>query len=490
MRILKKISIAVLGTVILAGSAGQFAVFAGSSDGTAPAGEGQDALTYLDDDFYMKDGFSTHLPVVVIDDVNTVNFFTEGSELTTALLQKGSTASGVYTEQWKEAAAEGKPEREKTDYNVTVTGESHTELESVLWDRPVMDEWLLLGNMYDKSLLRNYLALTLAGELDISNYLVQYCELFAEYDGRYQYQGVYLLAAPVETEEYHLQRGNYQDTNSKALVTYASENSWFDHQLYVPSVYSLEDHTFMSVENRISLAERSILSADYNTFSKYGEYLDLTKMYDYFILYEMFGNAASGHLSHYLYDSGSGRFWPVALADFEYSVDNGQLSPLEADSFDMIFTPYYQPLSKSINFVDGLQDRYQELKLGLLKSSSLNLRIDDIVASLGDSQRRDWARWDEVYQGDEMYTLAVKAADPDSTGPDLNRNTDSYAQEINKIKFSLRHHGNTMFGSIAELYEQKNMTGNDAGYVTNTLLFLLFLAILSGSIYIAGRRLR
>lgn len=484
-----KVVIAIFFVSIMVDSSGQSVVFAGTLGADTSVTESKDALVHLDADFYMQDGFSTDLPVVMLGEDDSAGIFLEYREMTADVLQEGTVLSGVYREQWKEKASKGKPEREKSDYYVTMNDESRQVLESSLWDRKVSKEWLLLGNMYDKSLLRNYLALTLAEELDISQYEVQYCELFVEDDGRYLYQGVYLLAAPAITEEDHLQRGDYQTGKSKALSTYAAQNDILGNGLYVPSMYSLDDETFKEMEERIDLAEQSIFSSDYNTFSKYENYLELTNVYDYFILYELFGNASAGHLAHYLYDSQEGKFWPVAQADFEYSIDNEQQTALAADDFDMLFTPYYQPLCKSINFVNGLQERYQELVLDLLKSSNLDIRIDEIAAGLGDSQIRDWARWEDVYRGDDMYTLVSEEPDGENES-ELNRNTYSYSQEINKVKFTLRHHGNTMFGSISELYEQKNMTGNDAGYVTNTLLFLAFLAVIGVTIYIVSRRLR
>jgi hypothetical protein len=163
---------------------------------------------------------------------------------------------------WSESPSPGKPKRIKIDYELEIAPEDLPEMGDAVWDAPVYGQWYLLGGMYDKSLLRNYLALTLANEMGSAGYLVQYCELFTEIDGKMQYQGVYLIAAPQETTNYHFQRGNYWDEDSVPLNTYATERGLLNEGLYVCSINGLDEARFNQLREGVNSAEQSIYSWD------------------------------------------------------------------------------------------------------------------------------------------------------------------------------------------------------------------------------------
>lgn len=446
----------------------------------------EEAQAYLDDSFRLVDGFTSHFPVVTIEADGQAGLFQENQSLTNALLGGRSQTQATYSEQWSEEARAGKPKRVKADYSLKLPDAAATQWGDALWGEPVLGDWYLLGSMYDKSLMRNYLALSLATEMGISSYRSHYCEVFVAVPGGYEYRGVYLLAAPLKEDYYQLQRGNYWDLDSTPLDTYALRREMVGDGLYVPSLYGhLDEGTRSRLEAGMDEAEAHIYSYDYNEFSQYEDYLDIDKVYDYFILYELFGNYDAGFLPLYAYDLTTDKFWPIVLADFEYAVDNEGERPLDLYEIDMVHAPYYAPLSKNIIFVDGLISRYTLLAKDLLRGDNLSVRIDSIVKLLGASQLRDWARWQEVYAGPDMYELAPAENPVDSTSPELNRNTYSYEQEINKLKFSLREHGNYMFNGLSELFQQDNMVGSDGHYVMNTGFLLVFLAVVIASVRIA-----
>lgn len=450
----------------------------------------QQALAFLNDEMYMVDGFSSHLPVVVIEQEGGASLYAENQTLDKRLLAAGSSHKALYTEQWSAEATADMPAREKTDYRLHFYGEALAGWAATLWDSPVMNDWYLLGSLYDKSLMRNYLALTLAAELDISVYEAHYCEVFVATEKGYEYRGVYLLAAPVLTTNQHIQRGNYWDADSIPLSTYATRQGFVAEGLYVPSQYRMDEESLHTMEQRVDKAERTFYSSDYNEFSQFDDYLDMEKLYDYFILYELFGNYSAGYLPQYLYNAQTGQLWPVALADFEFSLDNERDRPLDAYEIEMIYTPYYVPLSKSTHFVNGLLRRYRLLVQDVLKSSNLADRIDQVAALLGEAQLRDWQRWEDIYNSADMYNLVPEEREGDSTLPVMNRNTYSYEQEITKLKFTLREHGNYMFAGVSALYQQDNMVGDNANYVTNTWLFLGFLLVVFLSIRFVRYRMR
>ncbi|MGI6153715.1 MAG: CotH kinase family protein [Christensenellaceae bacterium] len=451
----------------------------------------QNALAYLDEEFYLQDGFNTHLPLLVMREDASVDFYMEGGSFDLEKLAVPSAFRAGHAALWSEGASPGKPERIKLDYELEIAPEDLSEMGNAIWDTQVYGQWYLLGGMYDKSLLRNYLALTLANEMGSAGYLVRYCEVFSEIEGTMKYQGVYLIAAAQQTTNYHFQRGNYWDEEAVALNTYATEQGLLNEGLYTCSLNKLDDDQYSQLKAGIDKAEQSIYSWDYNAFSEYTKYVDSEKMYDYFLLYELFGNYDSAHLTRYLYNPAESAFWPVASLDFEFSADNAQKRPLDIHSIEMMETPYYTNLVKSTNFIKGLVDRYKQLNQDVLKSSNIDALIDETVQFLGESQIRDWARWEDVYVGADRYLLnADEENEMAADLPALDRNAYSYSQEVNKLKFTLREHGQYIFAGLATLYEEDDLIGDDASYVRNTWMFFIGLAIVIVSIRIVRYKTR
>lgn len=464
-----------------------------AGEGTGAEKPANPAFAYLDPEraYHLIDGFSSHLPVAVVGADGSLTFFMPGEAITRSKIDAEASAAVMTTTEWSEKNVRGRPNRDKKDYSLDISQQALPALTQALWDgTPVHDRWALLGNMYDKSLMRNYLALTLARELDDAVDLVRFCEVFEATPQGYSYQGVYTLTAPPVTEEYHMQRGDYWDEDSIALDTFATRQGILAEGLYVPALYALEDAPLAEMERVADATEASVFSGDYNAFSMFDRYLDLQKMYDHYILYELFGNEDMAHLPRYTYDPQKRLIGPLLLANFEFALDNDQTRPLELHRIGIEGLPYYSSLIKSINFVNGLSERYRALAQGMLGINALETRIDGVIDVLADARLRDWARWAAAYTGPNMYTLYPAEENPLGDAlPPLERNTYDYDQEIIKLKFTLREHGQYIFAGIGGLYGQEKMTGNDAPYVRNSWLYIAFVLLIIASVRFVRRRM-
>ena len=74
------------------------------------------------------------------------------------------------------------------------------------------EEWVLNGPFLDKTLMRNYIAMNVAGQIMDYAPNVRYCELFVDD----QYQGVYLLMEQISRSE---ERINVTEINEKLQKT-------------------------------------------------------------------------------------------------------------------------------------------------------------------------------------------------------------------------------------------------------------------------------
>lgn len=446
-----------------------------------------EATAFLDEDFHAVEGFSSHLPLVVLERNGTANlFYSDGTDTFYSVSASPSTRGKWAVQQELNAFAE----REKLNYHLTFAEGGYEELASILWDRPVTSQWQLLGSMHDKSLLRNYLALTLAAELYDDVYRVQYCEVLVHDNADYLYQGVYLLVAPPADGYQRVQRDLFStvvdpQVHGQEVSTYAGRQGFLP-PLYVP----LTDTVTVDItqlEGGISEAESAVYSSDYNQFSKYERYFNMERTTDYYLLYELFGNYMGAMLGTYAYDANTNTFWPAFYSNFEYALDNVPWDPFDFQQVMMTERPYYPQLVQSSIFVQDLVDRYKALAKGILDSTKLEDRIDETVDYLGAAQTRDWQRWNSAYAGTKMYYLR-----PDEGAEDgavvLDRNTYTYEQEIVKLKFLLRRHGEYIVAGISELFTQEDMVGEDAYYVRNTLMAVIFFILAIASVVFVRRR--
>jgi len=83
--------------------------------------------------------------------------------------------------------------REKHDYYIRLEDAGGQAAAHGLLGLPANSEYWLLGGMYDKSLIRNYLGYTLAAEIMDNAPKIRFCEVLLQTEERQLYQGVYLL---------------------------------------------------------------------------------------------------------------------------------------------------------------------------------------------------------------------------------------------------------------------------------------------------------
>ena len=77
-------------------------------------------------------------------------------------------------------------------------------------------EWILNVSFIDKSLLRNYLAYSTAGEIMPYTPDVRFCEVLWKSEGGYRYQGVYMMMESVKVGKHRVNLPQYSE-NSKTI---------------------------------------------------------------------------------------------------------------------------------------------------------------------------------------------------------------------------------------------------------------------------------
>jgi hypothetical protein len=397
---------------------------------------------------------------------------------------------------------------EKAQYKLNLlTADGAAENPLPLIGMDAADEWVLNGNMADKSLLRNYAAFTVAAEMLPYTPDLRYCEVLLRDGDRLRYEGVYLLTEKVEqgpgrvalSEEpshggehsYLLRRDRY-DPDKIMLRTYATEKGLSAGYLGLLYPTKPDEATLRYVEADVSALERVLYADDVNVFLTYKDYIDVASFVDYCILNEFFSNYDAGWNSTYFYKDLGGKLCVGPVWDYDGILDNYVPEPMDPNSVAFAAAPWFDRLIRHREFTERVLARYEELRRGPLSPPRIDALLHDAARYLGPAQQRDWQRWQAVYTG-SPYTrlpdiivtgLAAKADEPRR----LRRQTDSYEQELLKIRYLLQTHGEALPRDLSQMADPHVASISAAqDYKKSSLLAALFLLAFAATARIARR---
>ena len=477
-----------------------------SASGNVRDNEGQSF--FLQDDLYAEPTFSSHLPLIVIE-------FKGKDESDYAALKSNWLADewfnnsvvSVYDNvNGGENTLQNQPDltvvskvqlladwetenREKHDYYIRLEDGSGQAQAHALLGLPANSEYWLLGSMYDKSLIRNYLGYTLAAEIMDAAPKVHYCEVLLQTEEGLLYQGVYLLIQRTYAETGVYIRRIPEDTGGIPLYTQYTQTVSGLGTLTIPFYeQELTDEDILSLTRDLSYIEDILASNDINRYLQYSNLIDEESFINYFIVNELLGNYDAILNTFYSWQNTSNHLLQAGpVWSFERSLDNEVGASMILNEIPLAEAPFYADLIKSKSFVDALKSRYKELVNGSVSADRLIDLIDSTVEYLGPAQVRDWTRWENIYQYDPLLSLTPDHSDnPDN--PDRLRQTDSYEQEIMKLKYVLREHSQQIAEAIPTLYSGDNMITKKDNYVRNSSLFGIFFSIYLAAITFAKRQ--
>ncbi len=365
-------------------------------------------------------------------------------------------------------------------------------------------EWVLNVSFIDKSLLRNYLAYTAAGQIMPYTPDTRFCEVICKDGDSYYYQGVYLLMESIAVESdrirlpdfsensenlpFLLRRDRYNLTGT-ILKNYASRNELLSGFLDVkwPDKDVLSQQAIERITEQIDAFEQALFAQDYDTFIQYRDMVDLDSFVDYFILNEFFLNYDAGFNSTYLYADYSGKLTMGPVWDFDQAMDNNET--VSANLYTTAFhsAPWFAQMLRDPEFTLRIVERYQQLRESILSDASIAAFIDATAAGLLPAAERDWARWGYYYRNGG-YLKPEYPGQPD-------RNTKTWRAEIDKLKTVLSTHGAWLDEHIDSLYQfadadapqPKGLAPAPKKQIGGSLLALIYLVIFFISITLIQR---
>ncbi|WP_017415372.1 CotH kinase family protein [Clostridium tunisiense] len=434
--------------------------------------------------------FKTHLPIVnintggqkvpgtpIVENGETVGYETAADELpritaSFSVIDQQKGANNITDKPTLSSLAEisyrGNSSRffDKKSYSIHLVLEDGTENKKGIAGMEPHDEWVLNGPFLDRTLMRNYVALNISGEIMDYAPNVRYCEVFL--DGKYQ--GLYLLMESVSRGEGRINikkpdknstitsyivlwdregKGN-EELDNYAHYTYRSGISALD--VRYPGLTQITEERKEYIRKDISKIEKVLYSYDLTDEKKgYTQYIDLNSFAEYFVINEFFRNVDAGHYSTFYYKDVRGKLKPCVW-DFNNGGDNYMENAWNEAGFTMINSPLFNALIKDEKFVTAVIKRYKELRKETLSEAYLLSYIDETNQWLGSSVDRNYKVWGYVFDLSNYNHMNYLTP--------VERNYTSYEQSVKQLKDFLVARGNWLDEHINTLYQYSHESKN------------------------------
>ncbi|MDD6679533.1 MAG: CotH kinase family protein [Firmicutes bacterium] len=365
-------------------------------------------------------------------------------------------------------------------------------------------EWILNGSLMDKSMMRNYLAYSIASEFMPNTPDYYFCEVLLRENGVLRYQGVFLLGENIKQGEnrvdiqdykmsssvnsYLIRRDRY-DEDGIMLETYGRLNGYSTEYigLIYPTKARVTENMISYVEQDISAIERILYSEDASVFATYPEVIDVDSFVDYFLLNEFLICYDAGNNSTYMYKDYAGKLCIGPVWDYDGATDNYWKEPVSVSDIAFQTKPWFDRLCQDKSFVQKIIDRYTELRRNVFSDAHITEKINEIISHLGGAEEREWLRWGEYYTAYyERHRLGLTDYVLED-GTVLHRNAETFEEELYRIRTALFDHGDQIPQALEDLREAASLD-TTAVSLRHWMLLLAALVFLIPSLWVALRR--
>lgn len=323
---------------------------------------------------------------------------------------------------------------------------------------PAENDWALITNYNEKSLVRTTLAFDLFRMMGQVAPRARLCEVLVNS----VYQGIYVFTETIKRDDNRVHIATLNpDENTGDDVTggyiikidyYNKSDSWQSsfHPIGYPNkdvyfVYHYPKPDAITQEQRdyikgfFTRLEQALYSSHFNDpGTGYRAYIDVPSFIDYFILSEVSRNVDGYKKSRYWYkdkDSNGGLLKAGPVWDFDWAwknirecffanTDGSGWSYKTNDCNARPAVPgWYVRLLQDGYFTNRLIERYSELRAEVLDLNRMNAYIDSVQAYVEEAQERHFELW---------------PIESDYKAPEVDPPSLTYDQEINKLKEWIR----------------------------------------------------
>lgn len=351
-----------------------------------------------------------------------------------AITDSATNYSGNVGIEIRGSTSSGYPQK---GYNVETRQPNDESRNVSLLGMPEENDWALIANYNDKTLVRNTFSYHLFSKMGHYAPRTRYCELFINAD----YQGIYMLTEKIKRDKNRVDITKYDDAaisgdKVSGGFIFKNDNKDADEVSFFSNysekgVAGLNEVPFIYVypkSNELTAAHKKYLPDFIQAFENvlygpdfihptngYKRYIDFNSFVDYFILGEVSRSVDAYKKSKFFFkdlDSKGGLIHSGPPWDFDWAYKN---IPEGNNQFECYygntdgsgwaykaylcnhspkFPGWVARLMQDPAFVNAVKTRYLNLRKSFLSKTNVNQLIDSLSGILHEAQVRHFAKWD------------------------------------------------------------------------------------------------
>lgn len=343
-------------------------------------------------------------------------------------------------------------EFDKHQFSVSLVNDDYIQIKKKIMDMPKGEDWVLMGPIIDRSMMRNYLAYQAAYGIMEYAPRIQYTELFVQVaEDEPEYIGLYMWTEKIRQGE---ERVNINPTminqTETSFIIVKDEVREGDRifNVYGKDLY-MYAYNFVDVYPKTTLSERqrNYIGDSLTHFERvlyhdkydingegYADFIDVMSFVDYYIINEFFMNTDAGHKSTFLYKDVRGPIYMGPVWDFNNAMGNVN-TLFEMRSYKGLFMQDRMWFDRLLNdplFAYKVVDRYKELRKGALSTQKLLDEIDNAYDVLKPFADRDHSIYQEDMVREAMFTFL--AGSEEALFDYIESNNDAISDFDNEVK--------------------------------------------------------
>jgi len=364
------------------------------------------------------------IPDVKINALMDIKFNGPGN--TTHVSDPSNIYSGNIGIEIRGATSSGYPQK---PYNIETRLASGANNNVSILGMPAENDWVLISNYNDRSLIRNTLAYKLFGEMGNYSVRTSLCEVLVDS----AYKGIYVFGEKMKRDNNRLNIAKLTTSdNAGDQLTggYILEQNYWDSNNSFQSNYSPIDHPGFDVHfvykepgaDSITVPQKSYIASFIDSLEDalyspnfadttlgYRKYLDTKSFIDYFLINELARNNDGFKKSVFFHKnkfSKGGKLKAGPVWDFDWAWKNmygcsmfentngsGWAHHINDCPTDNYSTGYYIRLLQDTTFSNELRCRYETFRATMLDTSYIYNYIDSIKTLVQSAQARHFQKW-------------------------------------------------------------------------------------------------
>lgn len=317
----------------------------------------------------------------------------------------------------------------QTPYGIETRTSSGENNNVSLLGMPRENDWVLLSNYNDRSLIRNLIAYKFFGDMGNYSPRAHLCEVMVDSS----YKGIYVFGEKIKQDKNRVDIAKLDpiDTLGDELTGgYILEQNYWDEQNSFKSNYSPIDHPGFDVHflyeypdkseiqpaqkryiaSYVDSLETALYSPDFSDPSKgYRKYMDVKSFIDYFLVNEISRNP-DGLKKSVFYNkdkySKGGKLKAGPVWDFDWAwknlencsiyntFDGSGWAHLNNDCpTDNYATGWYVRMFQDSTFRDELRCTYEDYRQNILNTAVIFGYIDSLGSLVQNAQQRHFKKW-------------------------------------------------------------------------------------------------